>query len=900
MTSKPFRAHTVRSIVQADLTSRYLEGAEGEVESESDGARGAGETIGAHRLASRKRSGHTQAKSLMSARRVQRFPSNSREAAPLWEPWPMAVIVGAMLAVGSTHLVPALLVALASGAVGTFYAIRRGPERGAVLLCQVTAALGAYCALQVIPFPAWVTTRVAPAAAAVWRDAMHVIGAPDRSYLPLSLDPGGSLVEAAKWLGYAGIAAVGAVSARRYGIHPTMRAIFISGVLCALLAMAHLAAGATKLYGLYEPQMAVTPWRVAPLLNPNNFAGYLNFAALVGFGLLLQQGSLLQRGLVGVGLSLLLAISLLTGSRGGIATLFVGLIGILFVVRGQAARGRGGLAGRVARYGPIAIVLSGATVFAILGNNDSSRNALSEESFQKLSLSVWALPLVRDHAFFGIGRGAFETIFPEYRQVGGRVLYQFPENIVTQWFSEWGIIVGGAALLLVALVLSPRRIRPAREAARGCAYVAVLTLLAHNLVDLSLELSGVATAWFAMIGALAATGAELPGHKAGPRWNPRIVWLSYGACVVLVAGLAAVYGRPTAVEDRARLHAAYEAADLTIAEQRRAFTDGVKQALARRPGDPYPPLLAALAAMSGNENALPWLNQAIRRDPQRGLPYLISGGMFLNLGVKEQALSLVRVALTREPQLADRAAKLLLPHVRTVDEALRAAPEGPRALGLLTALAANVGESSGPLSSEALIREAIRKDPSAGRPRLMLATFLLSNLEGQGRQRCREERRAACLQELQAHLAWLKAQQVSPVETTLLEARRLSLMQQFADAEALLARRCAELDAPLSCWRARVIAAFRGSRGHLDEAITAYMGHACVAAQSCGAAAFTIGNLFASEQDWLGAMKFYGRAVQEHPTRGAWERLSEAAKRAGQPVRARDAKAQSLASPKEP
>jgi hypothetical protein len=105
------------------------------------------------------------------------------------------VLLGAVLAVGSVHVVSAIVVALASGVVATLLLWDYELPRTALLPCLAALALSAYCALQALPLPYAVTSALAKGAVAIWDRSLEPAGI-TLAWVPLSLDPGASLVEA--------------------------------------------------------------------------------------------------------------------------------------------------------------------------------------------------------------------------------------------------------------------------------------------------------------------------------------------------------------------------------------------------------------------------------------------------------------------------------------------------------------------------------------------------------------------------------------------------------------------------------------------------------------------------------------------------------------------------------
>ena len=66
------------------------------------------------------------------------------------------------------------------------------------------------------------------------------------------------------------------------------------------------------------------------------------------------------------------------------------------------------------------------------------------------------LPLAMDHFGFGIGRGAFVSVYPQYKTSPLQLTFAFPENLVAQFVGEWGVIVGLAAVISLLIAVGLR------------------------------------------------------------------------------------------------------------------------------------------------------------------------------------------------------------------------------------------------------------------------------------------------------------------------------------------------------------------------------------------------------------------------------------------------------------
>lgn len=794
------------------------------------------------------------------------------------------VLCGSLLAVGAVHVSTALVVAIVSGVLGCLATTLAPVPRGARVLSYATAALALFCVLQALPLPRSVVGLISPSSLAIWDGSLRPLNEPLRAWVPLSLNPGATWVEAAKWGGYAGIvAATALLSKRRGALGKIMLTVLVCGLLCAGIALVHRVLGATRLYGIYEPKLAVTPWRVAPLLNPNNFAGYLNFSALIGLGLLLGRRPPLPRAFLGLASVFILAVSISTGSRGAVASLLFGLMLLVFRLQQLQRPDSPPRFDRLLRVAPLAAVLLGAVVLVWLGGSRTVLSALSQTDFDKLSINLWTLPLVLDFPGFGVGRGAFETVFPAYRRGGGELLFQFPENIVSQWLSEWGLIVGLLGLAAFCWCLRPRVLSLSGDIRRHAAHIAILTLVLHNLVDLSLEISSVSTAAFAILGTLAGGSDRRESSESYALAPDRRFALAYAGAMLVVVAAASAIGSRSALRDRLELRDVYASSDMKDAGTAAAFLERVVDAIRRHPGDAYFPLLAALVTNHAGGNALPWLGLAIERDPERGVPHYWLATLLFQRGLTEQAVLHVRMAVSRDPSLRDEAAGPLLQHVKDMPQLMRAIPEGQTGQAFLVTLAGRLKRNPKEgLTQDAVLHAAIQRDPNAARPRLLQGNILADALERPSDDsRCLEAARDVCMKLLRQGLEILHSSHEFPIEAALLQARYLKLTNRPAEADDLLVRRCAELDAPHNCWRERVHAALAtGDAGRADRAMADYLSVVCSAGDNCAKAAITLGDLAAKRADWARAVKYYSRAVRENPTQGNANRLSRAMRQA--------------------
>lgn len=780
-----------------------------------------------------------------------------------------------LLALGTVHVLALLAVAplaLASGVV----ALHQDRTNRVAAPAVVLVALAGYSALQAMPMPIGVLRLLDKQTASIWETALQPF-AENVTTGSLSLDPGASLVESLKWLSYAAVFVAGGSVAVRAGLRRIAALVFGAALLAAVVTLGHRLVGAEAFFGIYRPVYAAPKFATAPLLNANNLAGYLNLGAFAGLGLMVARRPLLRPWIVGLGVAVVVGLSAVSGSRAGLAALLAA--SAVLVVGLRSMRFDGLALPRIARWLVTSSVLAGLVLFVLAADREVWR-ALFTEGAQKLALISWTKPMVANHPWFGVGRGAFETAFPAYRADEGHHLYQFAENFVMQWACEWGLPVSLAAQASFAWLFRPSRLGIRRSGLAFATYVGVIALLAQNLLDLGLEVAAVCIPLFALLGALwaTATNEQQPTVDLG--------WARQPGVALAVAGLtvwsgAVLAGARTAIRDRRAVADAFRelpsasspdspAAEVALKEQLRIATH-------RHPADPFLPLVGALAARLSHANPLPWLSRAIERDPMAGRPFLLLADVLGANGNRAQALLSVRQAVEREQALAAPGISLALQLTRDPGELARAAPDGLDGANMLSAMA-NVPDAR-EIRPE-LLELAIARDPKLARPRIALAEDLLRALETKQppcepeAQRCRDR-----VRELAAAVENADRSQEAPV---ILNARLLALSGELADGVKFLSTNCSRFSPGIECLRWQITL---GAKARdwiaVEKAGQSYLAASCENPNACAAAAFWLGTEFEQVGNDLQALTMFERAGQEGESRQAWDRAAKVATRLG-------------------
>jgi tetratricopeptide (TPR) repeat protein len=807
--------------------------------------------------------------------------------------WAMTVI-GSAQALGTVH-VPVLLVVASVGLLACIVCYRGRLVHGwrVPAPALVMWALSGYTLLQALPLPMTVVAILAPANADVWREAVAPFREASPRWAAISLDPGASIVEALKWLLYgAGFAVAAAIGARR-GAHWGAVVVLASGVLVAVSSLAHRLAGAVSVYGIYEPVGEFAREKIGPLLNPNNLSGYLNIGIFSGFGLLVMRRPPIPRWLIGLGVAMQLGGLLEAGSRGGLISLVCGIIALAIVLSTARALLDPSLADpRTVRWG-LAIVIAGGAGLALLAVAHKGLDALGDRNIEKIKLLSWAKPMIAQHPWFGIGRGAFESVFPEYRTAPNNLIYSHPENFIAQWVSEWGIPVAVAALVLFMISLRPRALGVGREAVAIGAFAALIVLLVQNLVDLGLEVPAIPVAVLTTLGT--CWGAA---HAAGTRtdyavgaWPVRMAWGLRFCSLALVAAVALV-GRATVGDDRRRIQEALASSDLRDAEVRVRLRSERRTAMLRHPAEPYFPRVGAIIAWrGGDQDPLPWIDRALERSLTSGRTHYLLARILTGWKRDAQALLELRLAAEYEPELAKHVARAALDVARDPEQLLRVIPNREGGTGVLRAMIPLFeGPELGPIR-EPFLHLAIGRFPDVPAPRIALVSGLLEAMEQEGKAgRCADEERSKCVALIEQHLPKIARLLPDTPEAVELKARLLMVQGDPDAAVKVLAGQCERFRASRRCTRLRLKAAARAkSAPTMVEAARAVIATGCQTAAACAETYESLGDAMASAGNWNQARGYYQRAVQEEPSAQRWLKVASIASRMGAHLEAADA-----------
>jgi tetratricopeptide (TPR) repeat protein/O-antigen ligase len=380
------------------------------------------------------------------------------------------------------------------------------------------------------------------------------------------------------------------------GTHRRRERVLIGlGVAGVAVAVASLGAALLQLGTLLNPTF--------PFVNPNHQSGLLNLCAFTLLGLGLRRHGQ-ARALWLLGFVVTVAALFVTLSRGGIGAFFGGVaLFLALATRRQLALPGDHPAHPWRRYAAAGLVAALGVVAYLALEPVLRELATLKTARDDVKLELWrpAWRLIAEHPWLGIGRGSFATVFTGLKTDPAVTTFTHLENEWLQPLIDFGVPAG---LLLIG-VLGVTWLRSAVRRDLSLVEVGLLSgtaaVAAQNLVDFSLEFSGVGVPFMVALGLL--TRGE---------WGFRLrrgLTVAGVAAVLAVAGAGAAFWRshPTDEEAAAVGRAATAEAAAVVAEE----------ALRWHRADYVPAaIVGARYVQEGRcAPAMPWLTRAMSLNP---------------------------------------------------------------------------------------------------------------------------------------------------------------------------------------------------------------------------------------------------------------------------------------------
>ena len=289
--------------------------------------------------------------------------------------------------------------------------------------------------------------------------------------------------------------------------------------LLAFFAIIQFFAGGGLIYWSIKPQWG--GWIFGPYVNHNHYAGLMEILIPIGAAYVISRPKG-HPAKVPLGIALVVPVVslLLSGSRGGLASLLVE-IQILFVIALWVAP--------LSRRRSIALsmtfgIVSVAVLFFALAPMEISKrlegmaslSPSSEVSLgERLRVAKDSLHILRDFPWLGAGLGTFDVVYPQYRSFPSDLRWDHAHNDYAEALAETGL--AGGFLILSALILGFRsgfrRLRDRLSHETGWiqtgAAIGCCGLLVHALADFNFHIPANAL-WFAISLGIAMSPGRQP------------------------------------------------------------------------------------------------------------------------------------------------------------------------------------------------------------------------------------------------------------------------------------------------------------------------------------------------------------------------------------------------------
>jgi len=672
-----------------------------------------------------------------------------------------AGIAASALAVGAVHTATLCVITAVLGAaalIAWWRAEPMAPRSAATVLLFTGIGLTAYTALQCVPMPITWLQAIAPHNADVWERALVPLHEDGPSWVPLSLDPIATRIEVLKGVAYllAFLTAL-RVAARREGVRFLSIVLALTALTLGTAALLHPAFGATKLFGIYQPGPGISERHIAPLMNPNHLAAYINIGICMSLTGCLVSEALVFRTIASAVFLILGAIQVWVASRGGLLAM---VLEILLLAVGMR------IAKQDAQWRRARVILfsGGAALLAIslvvVALSQEARRDILDSNLSKFTLFAQALTMLEHHGLFGVGRGAFESTFPHFRReisdpvLSGYVTFTHPENILVQWLVEWGVVVAPAAIVACVLALRPGTALARSTFALG-SWVAIAANVFHNLGDFSSEVPGVMLA-IATCAGIVTGGAAAPRTRGlGQVWARRstsVALVASAAAIAAITIAAASVGREVGVEREALYDAAI--ANPASLDEFRALE---RRAILRHPAEPYFPFIAGLRAEHEHDpGALDWIAATLERAQVYGPAHLVLARIVARRSPSQARLE-YRLAMEQDADLVSIATSEAAPLIHGYWDATEVVPKNDTAILVLERLGALLSKRL-PATVVELDADLAKRSPSSPGPLVRAARAAVEDIEAPAPW-CRDATRGACLELASEMSRRLEAQQ---------------------------------------------------------------------------------------------------------------------------------------------
>jgi tetratricopeptide (TPR) repeat protein len=351
---------------------------------------------------------------------------------------------------------------------------------------------------------------------------------------PLSLDPPATRSN----VGKAAAALVAFLiayhlSSGRSRRHVVARAVAAAGIAAVVVGLAHRIAGAGKLFGLLTS--SGRSLLLGPFVNPNHTAELLELSAFACLACSFRRPTALNRFGWLLGMVFCAGGAAGTMSRGAVLAMGVGVL-VYVLWRYRAADQDGEPRKRAPLVAGLALVVLIVLSALALGSSQLVDRFRTDAVGGDTRFQLWrdAWRVIAAHPA-GIGRGAFDRVFPVYRTMHAQtaVRFSFVENEPLQMLVDGGWIFMVAIIAAFGLVAREIVRHGRRDRTEAALLAGIAAVLAHSLLDFGLETPGVLLPFAFVLGALLGRLRE----AEPPAWTARLRWP-----IAALAGLGLVVG----------------------------------------------------------------------------------------------------------------------------------------------------------------------------------------------------------------------------------------------------------------------------------------------------------------------------------------------------------------------
>jgi hypothetical protein len=786
--------------------------------------------------------------------------------------------LGAALAVGAVHtaIVCVVLVVVAAAALLGCW---RGPPPNlrvsAKALLKIGVVLTLYTAVQCIPLPRSVVHLVAPYNADVWARALRPLGEGGPHWITISLAPLATRVELSKGVLYVlAFLATLRIAGHRRGIQFLSWALVATALALACATVLHPAFGAHKVFGVYQPIANIPERHIAPLLNPNHLAGYLNLGICVALAIAATADVHIKRVIPSAIVILLGATQVWVASRAGVICMFVGIISVVMMLRYYAK----GLPAR-SLWGVLGVATLGA-VLLVLASNDQAIDELFVTDISKFKVMLDALGLLARCGVLGVGRGAFQESFPHFRGGVGYITVTHPENVAVQWAAEWGIPVAVLGLGGIAFCVRPALALSRAPVVAG-AWSGLAAIAVQNMADFSSEIPGV------MMGAVVCAGIVTAGTAGRGRPKARglaknayrlsLLGTIGGVAILALAIDLSCLGKELE-DDRKTMYAATAGAE----SPSKARGDA-RAAMLRHPAEPYMPFaMSVWAARERVENPLPWLEATLERAAVYAPAHLVLARI-LSRSVPSQSRLEYRLAMEQGPDMVEGVISEAAHLVGTYEDALALVPAGPNGYRVMDRIASSVQDRL-PATRVRLDEDLAAHAPEMGEPTSRLAEDVVADIKsGESATWCEFEGRSMCVKKGIALARHLEEKDPNHCNGYSIESRVQWAAGNTREAVSVLERAEDRVVDRKVCLRVEAeLAASTGNSELLEHALAGIVDGSCATDRECFDDYVHVGDLQRRRGNAAAGLTAYRRANKIVPgTDWLILRMAEVASEAG-------------------